>query len=78
MCYTFEFLIANVISTRRDNTLGSSKRDVTLDFQLGTPDAPRHIGSGIVKETFDVEFDETNERYGGVDGDEYEEEQRKP
>ena len=31
----------------------------------------------IVEETYDVEFDESNERYGGVDGDEDEEEQRK-
>ena len=33
--------------------------------------------TGIVEETYDVEFDETNERYGGVDGDEDEEEQRR-
>ena len=33
--------------------------------------------TGIVEETFDVEFDETNERYGGVDGNEDEKEQRK-
>ena len=33
--------------------------------------------TGIVEETYDVEFDETNERYGGIDGDEDEEEQRR-
>src|SRR5205814_7294419 len=31
----------------------------------------------IVEETYDVEFDESNERYGGIDGDEDEEEQRR-
>ena len=31
----------------------------------------------IVEETYDVEFDETNERYGGIDGDEDEDEQRR-
>ena len=31
----------------------------------------------IAEETYDVEFDETNERYGGIDGDEDEEEQRR-
>ena len=33
--------------------------------------------TGIVEETYDVEFDETNKRYGGIDGDEDEEEQRR-
>ena len=33
--------------------------------------------TGIVEETYDVEFDESNERYGGIDGDEDEEEQRR-
>src|SRR5207237_6589377 len=33
--------------------------------------------TGIVEETYDVEFDESNERYGGLDGDEDEEEQRR-
>src|SRR5438132_1511752 len=33
--------------------------------------------TGIVEETYDVEFDESNERYGGIDGDENEEEQRR-
>src|SRR5436190_10440889 len=33
--------------------------------------------TGIVEETYDVKFDESNERYGGIDGDEDEEEQRK-
>src|SRR6266498_3678124 len=32
---------------------------------------------GIIEETYDVEFDESNGRYGGVDGDEDEEEQRR-
>ena len=32
--------------------------------------------TGIVEETYDVQFDESNERYGGIDGDEDEEEQR--
>src|SRR5436190_13523099 len=33
--------------------------------------------TGIVEETYDVEFDESNERYGGINGDENEEEQRR-
>ncbi len=33
--------------------------------------------TGIVEETYDVEFDESNERYGGIDGAEDEEEQRR-
>src|SRR6266498_3998550 len=33
--------------------------------------------TGIVEETYDVEFDESNERYGGIDGNEDEEEQRR-
>ena len=33
--------------------------------------------TGIVEETYDVEFDESNERYGGIDGDEDQEEQRR-
>src|SRR6266498_5434881 len=33
--------------------------------------------TGIVEETYDVEFDESNERYGGVDGNEDEEKQRR-
>jgi len=31
--------------------------------------------TGAVEETYDVEFDETNEKYGRIDGDEDEEEQ---
>ena len=31
----------------------------------------------IVEETYDVEFDESNERYGGIDGAEDQEEQRR-
>src|SRR5438132_13389729 len=31
----------------------------------------------IVEETYDVEFDESNERDGGINGDENEEEQRR-
>ena len=30
-----------------------------------------------MEETYDVEFDESNERYGGIDGDEDEQEQRR-
>src|SRR5438105_2265478 len=33
--------------------------------------------TGIVEENYDVEFDETNERYGGIDGDDDKEEQRR-
>src|SRR6266540_5925937 len=33
--------------------------------------------TGIVEETYDLEFDESNERYGGINGDENEEEQRR-
>ena len=33
--------------------------------------------TGIMEETYDVEFDESNERYGGINGDENEEEQRR-
>src|SRR5438105_13812326 len=33
--------------------------------------------TGIIEETYDVEFDKTNERYGEIDGDEDEEEQRR-
>ena len=33
--------------------------------------------TGIVEETYDVEFDESNERYRGIDGAEDEEEQRR-
>ena len=33
--------------------------------------------TGIVEETYNVEFDETNERYGRIDGDEDDEEQRR-
>src|SRR6266540_1771392 len=45
MCHTSGFLDASVTSTRRDNILASSKEGVALVSWLGTPQAPRHIGS---------------------------------
>ena len=82
MCYISGYLNASVTFTRRYNILASSKGDMILDLWLDTLQAPRHIGSTMsprefVEETYDVEFDETNERYGGIDGDEDEEEQRR-
>src|SRR6266508_6486294 len=45
MCHISGCLVASATSTRRDNTLASSKEDVILDSWLDIPQASRHIGS---------------------------------
>src|SRR6266498_2402029 len=62
--------------------LGKFQRRCDIGFMVGysaTSKAYRvcNESTGIVEETYDVEFDETNERYEGIDGDEDEEKQRR-
>src|SRR6266498_1520377 len=81
MCHISGCLVVSATSTRRDNILANSKEGVILASWLDTPQASSHIGSTMnppdCRRTYDVEFDESNERYGGIDGNEDEEKQRR-
>src|SRR5207253_2073757 len=62
--------------------LGKFQRRCDIGFMVGYSASSKayrvyNESTGIVEETYDVEFDKTNERYGGIDGDEDEEEQRR-
>src|SRR6266540_229018 len=76
ICHISGCLVASATSTRRDNILASSKEDVILVFGYSASSKAYRVyneSTGIVEETYDVEFDESNERYG----DKNEEEQRR-
>src|SRR5213080_979600 len=62
--------------------LGKFQRRCDIRFMVGYSTSSKayrvyNKSNGIVEETYDVKFDESNERYGGIDGDEDEEEQRR-
>src|SRR5438132_934644 len=59
--------------------LGKFQRRCDIGFMVGYSASSKayrvyNESTGIIEETYDVEFDGSNERYGGVDGDEHEEE----
>ena len=54
--------------------LGKFQRRCDIGFMVGYSASSKSYrvyneSTGIVEETYDVEFDESNERYGGIDGD---------
>ena len=62
--------------------LGKFQRRCDIGFMVGYSANAKayrvyNESTGIVEETYDVEFDESNERYGGIYGAEDEEEQRR-
>ena len=62
--------------------LGKFQRRCDIGFIVGYSASSKayrvyNESTRIVEETYDVEFDESNERYGGIDGDENEKEQRR-
>src|SRR5438105_8063356 len=62
--------------------LGKFQRRCDIGFMVGYSGNSKayrvyNESTGIVEETYNVEFDETNERYGRIDGDEDDEEQRR-
>src|SRR6266540_2803392 len=62
--------------------LGKFQRRCDIGFMVGYSASSKvyrvyNESTGIVEETYDVEFDESNERYGGIDGAKDEEEQRR-
>src|SRR6266498_3999925 len=62
--------------------LGKFQRRCDIGFMVGYSANTKayrvyNESTGIVEETYDMEFDESNERYGGINGAEDEEEQRR-
>src|SRR6266540_3644803 len=62
--------------------LGKFQRRCDIGFMVGYSASSKayrvyNESTGIVGETYDVEFDESNEIYGGINEDENEEEQRR-
>src|SRR5438105_15424152 len=82
MYHTFGFFGCKCYIYKKRQHLGKFQRRCDIGFMVGYSASSKvyrvyNESTGIVEETYDVEFDESNERYGGVDGDEDEEEQRR-
>src|SRR5438105_7180991 len=82
MYHTFGFFGCKCYIYKKRQHLGKFQRRCDIGFMVGysANDKAYRVyneSTGIVEETYDVEFDESNERYGGINRDENEEEQRR-
>ena len=71
-----------MLHLQEETTPWQVQRRCDISFMVGYSASSKayrvyNESTGIVEETYDVEFDESNERYRGIDGAEDEEEQRR-